>query len=227
MANISVDEIQSRVASIVDLDPTTSTISTADYALRLKYINMALNKWAEVHDWQVLYKEFNSKISTSTGNASVALPSDYRRLASYPLITWDGSTTDAFSDVRPQEDRMYTENTKRVNIFGNPGDAYTMVVKGVTLSSGASVKIPYYASPQSLASPANIAQIPNAEYLVESTIGSIWHSLEDERFPKQVAKAERILQNMIEHETIFNEASSNDRVRPVEETRFNFRLGRD
>ena len=227
MSNISVDELQSEIASVIDQDESTSNIDPTDYSLRLRYINRALKEWAEINDWQVLYNEYNMLVSTSTGNASIALPSNFRKLASFPQITHDGTTTDQFPEVLPQEDKQYSDTDKRVWIMGNPRTGYILRVHGVTLVSGASVKVPYYASPQSLVSPADIADIPNPEYLVQRTIALLWEADEDARYPQAKADAENILRNMIEYENVFNRASQYDSVKTVEQTKYNFRIGRD
>ncbi len=225
MARISVNEIQSRVAAIADQDENTANISSTDYSLRLKYINRALTEWGEAYDWQTLFTEYNMVISTSSGNASVVLPSAFRKLASYPKITWDGSTTDEFSEVLPQDDSQYLDTDKRVWILGNPSGGYILRVFGVTLVSGASVKVPYFASPQSLVSPANIAEIPNQEYLVQRALSLLWEAREDPRFPQAKVEAERILRNMIEYENVFGKAAAYDRVKTVDEVKYGMRWG--
>src|SRR5258708_19724064 len=101
MSVISVDEIQSRIAALADQDPVTSDISSTDYALRLKFINMAMTEWQEADDWQVLYNEYSVLVSTSTGNASIALPLDFLKIASFPLILFVTSTTYPFSQIPP------------------------------------------------------------------------------------------------------------------------------
>lgn len=227
MARISVDNLQSRIAAVIDQDEVTSNISSTDYSLRLTYLNMALLEWAESYDWQTLYGEYNMLVSTSTGNASIALPSNFRKLASYPVITFDGVSTDYFKDTRPQEAGEYDVLDHRVEILGNPQDSYIMRVYGVTLASGASIKVPYYKSVQSLASPANIAEIPNPNYLVKRTIAYLWEAREDARFVQAKQEAEVILRNMLEQENVFSEASTFSRVKTVEEKNHGFRLGRD
>lgn len=217
---ITLDEIQSRIAAYADQDESVSNISATDYSLRRKYINMALNEWQEAYDWQALFTEYNVLISTATGNASVALPSDFRKLASFPLITWDGVTTQAFPDTRPQTASQYASTDKRVSILGNPQDNYTLRIYGVTLSSGASVKVPYYMSAQSLASPANIAEIPNPDYLVKRSLAYLLEAREDARFPEMKQESERILGTMIDYENVFGEGSADDRVKTVDETRY-------
>lgn len=227
MAQDNLDSIQSRIAAVVDQDETTSNISSTDYSLRLSYINQSLREWQDATDWQALYGEYNSLISTSTGNASVVLPIDFRKLASFPLITWDGANTDAFPETRGQDENLYTSTDKRVDILGNPNSRYVMRVYGVTLVSGASVKVPYYKSVGSLVSPANIPEIPESEYLVRRTIAHIWEAREDARFPQAKQEAERILANLIDRENVFSEASTYSRVRTVEETKYgDFRWGK-
>jgi hypothetical protein len=224
MSRLTIDEVQSRVASRIDQDETTGNISSSDYSLRLKYINMAQTEWAEAYQWQTLYDEYNVLVSTSTGNASIALPNDFRRLASFPWITYDGTNTEKFSEVLPQNDAQYSSTDKRVWILGNPNNTYTLRVFGTTLASGASVKVPYYKSPMSLASPADVSAIPDAQFLVQRTIAHLWEAREDPRFEQAKAEAQQILQNMLEYENVFGQ-SLDDRVKTIEESRYNFRIG--
>lgn len=80
---------------------------------------------------------------------------------------------------------------------------------------------------QSLASPANIAEIPNPDYLVKRAVAYLWEAREDARFVQAKQDAEIILRNMIEYENVFSEASTNSRVQTVEESKFNFRIGKN
>ena len=212
---------------MVDQNESTSAISSTDYSLRLKYINMGLSEWAEVNDWQVLYKEYNMLVSTSTGNASIALPSDWRKLAGPAQITYDGSTTDDFIETKGQNQSNYDGTFKRIEVLGNFKDNYILRVYGATLVSGASVKVPYFTSIQSLVSPANVAEIPNPEYLVKRTIAYIFEAREDPRFPLIKQEAENILRNMIEYENVFSRDSSDSRVKTWEETTYAFHWGED
>lgn len=215
----SVDNIQGKIAGLVDQDPTIANIATDDYALRLSYINLALREWAEAYDWQALYKEFNSLVSTSAGNASIALPGDFRKLASFPVITYDGSNTFQFPETRPQSRGQYAETDRHIEILGN-NQGYVMRVYGSTLASGASVYVPYYASVQSLVSPSNVPEIPNTDFLVKRTVAYWWQARNDIRGYDMQAEAQRILVNLISFEDTFGEASTFDRVKTPEETKF-------
>jgi hypothetical protein len=199
---------------------------------------MAMQEWQEAYDWQTLYTEYNMLISAATGNASVALPGDFRKLASFPMLVWDGTTTDRFPEVRPQEKSQFSitsrgGNTggisspdKWVEIWGNPRGKYTMFIHAPTLASGASVQVPYYRSFQSLASPGDIAEIPNPQYLVKRSLAYLWEVRQDDRFPEMKSEAATILGQMIDYENVFGEASTNDRVKTLEQTRFgDFRWG--
>jgi len=223
---MTVDNVQSRIAALIDQDENTSNVSSTDYSLRLNYINQANREWEEATDWQVLYKEYNMNISTSTGNASVVLPADFRRLASYPLITHDGATTDQFPESKGQEAGLYNSTDKRVEVLGNSYDKYTLRVFGVDMVSGASVKVPYFKSAISLVSPANVSEIPNPEFLVKRTVAYLWEAREDGRFPQMKGEADRILANMIDRENVFSVASTDSRVKTSDEIRHgDFRWG--
>ena len=227
MSRLSLDEIQSRVGAAVDQDENTANLSTTDYSLRLKYINRALFEWSESWRWQVLYTEYYMNVSTASANASISLPSNFRKLSSYPQIVYDGTNTSLFPEVLPQEDGQYGSTDKRVWILGSPQAGYVLRVLGASLSSGATVRVPYMRSPMSLVSPADLSDIPNPEFLVQRTIAQIWEAREDPRFPQAKAEAQLILQNMIEYENVFNNASTYDRAKTVEETKYNFRIGRN
>ena len=224
--NISLDGIQRKVASIFDKNEDTADISTADYSLRREFINMAQHEWAEVYDWQSLYRESNLRVSTSTGNASVVLPADFRKLAAYPRITYDGVTTENFPEIRPQEKSNYDPTDNFIYLLGDQNTGRIMFVNAGTLSSGASINLPYYASPASLVSPANIAMCPNPEYLVQRTLAYLWESDADQRFPQAKLEADKILRQMLEYEQVPSEAQEN-RVNTVERTKFNsYRWGK-
>ena len=217
---ITVDEVQSRIAALVDQNQDTADITDDDYALRLSYLNMALSEWAEVNDWQTLYAEYNMNVSTAS-NASILLPTDFRKLASFPLI--DGTQ---YPQTRPQDQGQYLDTDKRVEVVGNNQDRFVLRVYG-SLACGASVKVPYYATPQSLATSTDIAEIPNSDYLVKRSVAYLWEASEDPRFPQMKGEADRILSNMIEFENVFGKGSTNDRVRTEEDLHYTFRIGRD
>src|SRR3990167_10320815 len=101
--NVTLDDLEGKVAAIADQDEATANISTAGYSLRRAYLNMAQREWAETYDWRSLYREYNMVVSTSTGNASIALPANFRKSAGTPQITYDGVTTLNFHEIRAEE----------------------------------------------------------------------------------------------------------------------------
>lgn len=224
--NISLDNIQSKVAAVLDQNEDTSDISTADYSLRREYINMAQHEWAETYDWRSLYRESALRVSTSTGNASVALPADFRKLAEAPKITYDGTNTEYFPEIRPQEKRMYDSTDRFIYVLGDQNTGHVMFVNAQTLSSGASIQLAYYRSPASLVSPANIAMCPNPEYMVQRVLAYVWESQSDPRFQQAKFEADKILKQMLEYEQVYGEGY-NDRVWTTERKNFDsFRWGK-
>jgi|GEM_PF-2212589 len=229
---INLTEIQKRIASIVDQSPDAPTEGGDDWNLRLQYINLAQNRAFQLYDWQFLNKEYNTQTSTNTGNTSISLPGDYRKLASYPYISYDGTNTNEFAEIRVQERSKKLTSDKFVYFLGNESDGQTMVINSGNsngqLPSGASIRIPYYSAGSSLISGCDVSMIPNADYLVTSGVATLWEAREDERFPQAKAEAERILQRLLERENVFSEANNDaSQVRTVEETKYNFRLGRN
>lgn len=227
----TVDDIQSRVAAVVDQDNNTANISDADYSLRLNFLNRRERTWSEAGRFQVLFKRFNTSASQSTANVTVSLPSDFRELASFPEITYDGMNTELFSEIQGQDEGQFNDSDRYVEILGNSFDGYSMVVHPGTsdgvLASGASIKVPYYATPTSHASPSNNITCPNPEYLVYGVIEDVFMAREDARSELARFKAETLLANMLEKETTPSVAAYDNEVKTVEQTRFAFRIGRD
>lgn len=229
---ISVQEIQNRIAALVDRNSSAPNDTSDHWKQRLSYINSAQDEWAQLYDWQSLYKEYNTLTSTSSGNTSIALPSDFRKLASFPRID-TGTADDGISEIRPQEKDQFIDSSDRYfYILGNPYDGYTAVVNPGNstgqLASGASIYVPYYSSAPSLVSPTDVSSIPDPEFLVKKSMALWYRSFEDNRWATLEQEAQLILQRMLERENTHTEATNTyNRIRPVEETRFNFRWGRD
>jgi len=228
---VNVQEIQNRIGAGLD-QVASVTAGAEDWDLRLKYINMAQTEWSQFYDWQVLYKEYNTLTSTSTGNTSISLPSDFRKLASFPKVVYDGTNTSEYEEVRPQERTQKVDTDKYQYIMGNDSDGYTMVINSGNadrqLPSGASIFISYYATAGSLASPTDISPIPDANYLVHRALAYIFQSADDTRFQIELGEADKLLARMLEREAVHSEAANDySRIRTVEEKRYGFRIGRD
>lgn len=228
---LDVTEIQNRIAAMADVNSTAPDEGGNDWNLRLKYMNMAQAEFEQLYDWQVLYREFNTQTSTSTGNTSIVLPSDFRKIASFPRFTYDGTATDDFPEIRPQEKSRKLSTDKYFYLLHNASTS-VMVVNtgsgGAQFASGASIGITYYATAGSLVSGSDVSPIPDPNYLVQRSAAFLWEATGDDRFPQAKAKAEQILQRLLQRENVFSEAANDEsRVRTTEEMRSSFRIGRD
>lgn len=217
---VTVDEIQGKVAAVVDQDQDTANISTDDYALRLRFINNRERQWAEVARWPSLYKDYFTNTSTATGNATVSLPSDFRVEAGFPRAYVDGTEYE-FAVIEPQKAGQYSTTDKYVKKYKS-----NFVFNVAGFASGSTIAIPYFSTPSSHASPSNVIACPNPEYIASGVIADVWEAGEDARFQIKKSEADDILQNMLEFEMTPSEGNADDRVKPVEITRHNYRWGR-
>lgn len=222
----TVDNIQGKVAAVVDQDQDTSNISADDYALRLTFINNREREWAEAGRWPSLYKEFITNTSTATGNVTVSLPGDFRVEAGFPRA-YDGSTEYEYSVIEPQREKQYSSTDKYVKKYGNENTGHTMVFNSAGFASGSTIFVPYFSYPSSHASPANVIYCPNPEYISTGVIADVWEAGEDARFQIKKSEADQILENMLEFGMTPSEGSADDRVKVVEQTRHDFKWGRD
>ena len=229
--SLTLEEIQARIASIIDQDYSAPDTTGDDWSLRKLYINMAQDEWAQLYNWPSLYREYSTMTSTGTSNVTVSLPSNFRNIAGFPKASFSGSTFE-FEQVAPQQK---TQKSASDLFFYRIGDTnsgnYVVFNPGIAsgqFPSGASIFISYYSVPNSLVSPADISPVPDPQYLVKRSVALLLESREDPRFPSAKVEAEKILQRMLKRELTPTEADNDlSRVRTVEETRYGFRIGRD
>lgn len=222
---IDITEVEKRINSIVAQDPTSPTAGGDDWNLYLKYINISQGEWENAYDWSTLYKEVNTLSSTSTANATLSLPGDFKKLDGFLKICDETNATHEYSQILPHEKSQYNEVDKFFYILGYPG-SFSMVINPGTHGSGASIYYSYYASAASLVSPSDVSMCPDPEYLVQRSVGYLWESRDDGRFPTAKEEADRILARMLESENVKG-VSYNDKVKTCEESRYGWRIGRD
>lgn len=220
----TLNDVLTKVSAVVS--QTTDVTNTSDeYGLWRSYANMAQKEWSEVYNWPSLYKEYNTQTSNPSGNATIQLPADFRKLSGYPRLTADGTTTNEYPEISPQVKGKYNSEDEYCYVLNSSGKYYLIVNPG-TAVSGASIFVSYWRSPASLCSPADIIDCPNPDYMVQRIIAQVWESREDARFPQAKAEAEKILSRLLEAEVTPSYAYDN-RVLTQEEKSYDFKIGRD
>lgn len=217
------NEIQARVASLVDQSTTPPTAGGAEWNLRLKYINRAYEEWANAYEWEALRQ---TQYSTVTASASISLPGNFHKMAAFPLLYNGVTGGEEWPEIQPNEKKLYSDTDKYFYLLGNRGNGFTMVWNPGTLASGASLFIQYYSFPSSLASPADVPVIPDPEFLVERSIAYVFESRSDARFQEIEAKAREKLLLMVDNENAKARTYKNT-IETPERLYFGFRFGRD
>ncbi len=219
----SLQDCQNAISSEIDQSATAPTSGGVDWNIRTNFINRSLIDWSLSYDWECMKKVFNGLVSTSTGNASYALPTDFKKLDGYPKIVSDGSTTYDFIMVDPSNNHRYVDSDKYVNILQNK----VMYIHAGTLASGASVQFTYYASHATLSGVSDLVEMPDPTFLVQRSLYYLLKSREDGRFPEAKTESDRILARMIENENTLGQASADRRVSVGSEDYKSWRVGRD
>lgn len=218
-------EIQIAIAVEIDQSSSAPAVNSDDYAVRRTLINRSLIDWAEATDWDILFAEINSRTSVGSSLATITMPTDFRKLASYPKITVDGTNTYEYPEIDPATKGQYLDSDRYV-FFLKSGATVNMILNPPSIISGASLYIPYYRSPGSLASPVDITIIPDDTFLVQKSLYYLYKATEDARFVDAGQQADLILQRLLEQETARGRAWQEDRTKTWLETKFNFRIGR-
>lgn len=229
MARQSVGAILKSISATVNQDPTQPTDGSADFLLWIQFINRAQIEWAEAFDWDVLLKTYSPAIQ-GTSTATIALPQDFRKLSG-PVKNWSTGLTDGEDWSEEIPDRLSAHrlaNDKFFILHGDESNGFFLNWYPATLASGASITIPYYSMPTSLASATQFPVIPDSEFLVTRTIAYVLEARSDPRFQSQEVKARERLLNMVENSSV---AKYNSYVNPIKiyspEARKNFRFGRN
>lgn len=217
---VTVQEIQDRLASALD-NASSATSGSNDWNLRMVMLRRAEAEWSEFYDWKVLYKEYNF---IATTNYTLAMPSDFRKLAGYPRITYDLSTTADFEEIPVETKTFYPEEHNWFYLIGSPQGGYNMIMSR-SIASGASVHIPYFSMGATLATTTSVSNCPNPEYLVER-VRSLWlDARDDPKATDSANKAESIKAQMLERELTFSPAQSGQVLNTTQKR--GFKLGRD
>lgn len=229
MSRLTVSQIFTAVSSTVNQEATSPSPSSTEHALWLAFLNRGVREWAEATDWEVLKKVYYPGV-TGISWATVSLPADYKKLSGTPQVhSYSADSGVSYPEVLEEEQYLYISTDKYITETGNVGDGYALVFHPGTLSSGASISIPYYSIPTSLASPANQPIVPDSEYLIDRTIAYIFEARSDPRFQGQEAKARQRLLMMVEDANLskYNSYSNPNYVGNGPLKRMGFRMGRD
>lgn len=217
-------EIQTRMAYTLDQSTSPPTAGGNEWNLRMGFVNRAYEEWSGAYEWEVLRTPYWAGI-TGVSQASVTLPTGFRKMASFPLNYSTGVTGgEQWPEILPHETKLYDTSDDYFYILGYRG-SFTMVWNPGTLASGASLYLEYYKYPTSLASPADVPVIQDIEFLVDRAIAYVFETRSDARFQEVEAKARDKLLQLIDNENTRSKMYENAIITP--ERKQSFRFGRD
>ena len=228
MARQTVSEIFAHIGSTVNQDPSVPTDGSADFLLWMSFLNRAQIEWAESYDWEELRKVYYPSI-TGFSQATIALPLDFRKLSA-PILNYSVGIQDGQPWEEVPADRLQWKNTVSDRFFIVTGDSngHYMNWYPATIASGASIAIPYYSMPTSLASVTQYTVTPDGEYLAQRVIAYVLETRSDPRYQDEEQKARERLLQMVENANLIKFSSYVNPVRIMtQENRKSFRLGRN
>lgn len=229
MGRLTLSQIFQQISATVNQDPTAPTAGGSDYNLWLQFANRAVQEWAESADWEDL-RRYHYPTLSGMSNPSVGLPQNFKKLAGAPRL-YDGSANGwtEFPVIIPEQESLYNKQTDKYTwIFGDLNDGYSLQWNPATLASGASVQIPYFSIPTSLASPNDVPLVPDSQFIVDRVIAYVFEARSDPRFQEQEQKAREKLLQMVEYNNLNKYNSYGGKNYVTNATRLQgFRIGRD
>jgi hypothetical protein len=196
-------DLQAQMAVELDRSTTPPAVTTSDYLTRRAVLDRANRDWAESYDWSPLLKIFNGNVSTSDGNASYALPADFKKLDGNLRV---GGLTSPLLVINPTDNGRYLDSDNFVNLLGNENTGYVMFLHAGTLASGTSIQFTYFSQVTSLSTTTSVSPCPDPTFLVQRALYYVYKAIEDQRFPEAKAESDRILARMIENENAVGKA---------------------
>jgi hypothetical protein len=228
MSRLTIAEIFAQIASTVNQEASSPTAGGTEWTLWLSFVNRGVQEWAEAADWNELRKIYRPTIS-GLSQATISLPSDFKRIAGFPKLYGTGVTDgENWPEIIPEQESLQESTNHYFYVGGNLSSGLNLVWNPGTLSSGASLLIPYYSIPTSLASPAEIPLIPDSQFLVDRTIAYIFEARSDSRFQVEEQKARERLLLMVENNSMdkYNSYAGQNYVKNNLNLQ-RFRVGRD
>jgi len=222
-SQLTVTELQKRIASIVDERYATPTVGGEEWELRLSLLNQAQDEWASAHEWESMRKYYYPNI---TVGATITLSADFSEFSDNPRL-YGGSYSNGkeWPLIKPTEMNLHTSESEYGYKMGNPAEGYSIIWNPGTLASGSSIQIAYYAFPTSLASPTDITQVDTPDYLVKRAISMRWEIANDSRYQQMEARAREILLQAVENDNAQAEPIKDRVLTEMQEA--GFRFGRD
>jgi hypothetical protein len=214
--------IHQKIASLVDQSTDAPTFGSSEWNVRTTYINRAIEEWGNAYDWSALYK--NTWLTGASG-ATYPLPSNFRKMATFPKNFNGTYNGEDWPEIQPQDKSLTKPDDHFFYVLGDRGNGFNMIWNPGTLSSGASIRLEYFAFPTSLVSASDRTECSDPEFLIDRTISYILESRSDARFQEMETKARERLLQMVDNENDKSGAYNNTVI--TTEKRMGFRFGRD
>lgn len=219
---MTLEDMLKDVGSYVDQDDTTPT--DTDLAIRTRFMNFALREWAMSYDWDELKSSYRFT-TTLASQATISLPTNFKKPCGALSYYNTQTTLPEQYELIPLEETINRFTTDNFGyILGNEADGYNIIVPK-SFPSGASLALPYYRYPASLATLTDVAEMRNPNYLVQRTIAFVLEGRGDPRYQRAEEKATVILQSSIENQNTLRISGGENRVSDYY-TKRGFRIGR-
>lgn len=167
------------------------TVGSTEWNQWLSWLDEEYQTNSEVTDWAE-YKNLNYTVQSNQSGTSVALPSNFKKLAGSPIILGE-----FYKEVDVDQFDKYTNSSNVARVGYDAG--WYLEWKGA-LASGASVVVPIVHYPTALASPADQITFRNPTYLVKRLKVRIFKYRQDPIFTEIETEADTMLQQLLENE---------------------------
>jgi hypothetical protein len=157
----------------------------------LSWLNEEYQTNAEVHDWPE-YRKLSFQATGAQSGTSVALPSNFKKLAGSPIINGE-----FYKEVDSDQFDKYGFGNQVVRTGYDNG--YFMQWNG-GLAEDTSITVPIVHYPTALASPTDNVVFRNPTYLIKRLKVRIFKYRQDPIFTEIESEADLMLQQLLENE---------------------------
>lgn len=215
-------DLMERVASTVDQRATPPTVGSSEYNWRKVLVNRVVEELYMSYDFEWMRQ---SQYAAVTAAASVTLPINFKKMASFPVYYGASSEGEEWAEIKPHEQRLYGSSDHYFYILGNRGDRYTMVWNPGSLVSGASLFLDFYTWPSLITQSTDTLVVPSLDYMTNRTIAYIFEAKNDPRTNLYLSRSRESLAQIIEEEN--SPGRTYENLVPISRREAGFRFGRD
>lgn len=198
--------LQDELQKLFDADTDTPTSTDEEWDVRTSLFNRAIREWEQSNSvrWRELWTTASvsspgsAVLSTTSGTATYATPSDMAFPAGYVRVTASGQTT-RYPVVGLSENQLYDSGdvNQYASFKGTPHAGYTLTIYPTPSTTGSTIQYDYYKRASELAAASDKIEMSDPDFALYYALSELFYNQRDlARYQNALSTAQEKLKNM-------------------------------